>query len=378
VLVYLPSVASMLGAEPGTPAGGAEVQMPLLAKGLARVGSRVCMVAFDESGSVPDSVAGVDIVRRPPYQARRGPWGKLAEAWAIRASVAAADADTVLTRSAVPTTGLLALAAKLQRRRFVYSSASDADFEMERVEHKRRNIALFHLGIRLADIVVVQNERQRGLCENRFRRTPVVIKSIAEPAEMRASEPEAFLWAGRIVSYKQPLAFLELARHVPEAKFWMVGIPEPGADRQQLLAEVRRLSAELPNLELLDPLPRGELMSLVERSVAIVNTSEYEGLSNTFLEAWARGVPALSLAHDPDGLLERLELGAFAGGSAGRLATLARSLWEGRHRQQELAERCRRYVRHEHAPESIYRQWRAALGLGVQESVSEPLLAGAV
>src|SRR5436309_1581409 len=153
-LFYLPSVASMLGAEPGTPAGGAEVQMPLLARGLARRGASVCMVAFDPSGCLPDSVAGVDIVRRAPYQAKRGRWGQLAEARAIYASVAAVGADTVITRSAVPTTGLLGLSAKLQGKRFVYSSASDADFDMSRVESKRRNIELFNLGVRLADLVI--------------------------------------------------------------------------------------------------------------------------------------------------------------------------------------------------------------------------------
>ena len=41
------------------------------------------MVAFDSSDSLPDSVHGVDIIKRVPYQARRGPVGKMHEARTI-------------------------------------------------------------------------------------------------------------------------------------------------------------------------------------------------------------------------------------------------------------------------------------------------------
>lgn len=376
VLVYLPSVSSTLTGEPGPPAGGAEVQMLLLAQGLARLGARVCMVAFDSSPALPDSVAGVDIVKRLRYQARRGPAGKLNEARAIYESIATADADVVVSRAALPTTGLVGLSAKLQNRRFVYSSASDADFDMAKAERRRRNIALFNLGVRLADLVVVQNERQRRMCERKLRRSPVVIKSIAEPAAMRADEPGAFLWAGRIVWYKRPLEFVELARAVPEARFRMVAMPEPGEDRQRLLDEVRRSASGLSNLELLDPMPRDELMAFVERAVAVVNTSDYEGLSNTFLEGWARGVPVLSLTHDPDGLIERLRLGAFARGSSAQLARLARELWANRRDQQAIAGRCRRYVLDEHLPEAVYAQWFEALGLAAASDLVEAEMVG--
>jgi hypothetical protein len=65
----------------------------------------------------------------------------------------------------------------------------------------------------------------------------------------------------------------------------------------------------VPNIQLLEPLPRTELMRLIDSAVAMVNTADYEGMPNIFLESWARGVPALSLLHDPDGVIERESLG---------------------------------------------------------------------
>ncbi len=336
------------------------------------------MVAYELDGpdQSPESADGVDFVLRRAYQARRGVIGKLSEAAQIYASVAAADADVVLTRGAVPATGLLALSARLQRRRFVYASANVVDFDIRKIEPKRRNVALFHLGVRLADRIVVQNAEQRQLCEQRFRRAPSVIKSIAERAERRTHEPAAFLWAGRMVWYKRPLEFVELARAVPQARFWMVGMPERGEER--LLDEVRLAAQGVPNLELLGPLPRGEVMRLVQRAVAVVNTADYEGLSNTFLEGWARGVPALALTHDPDNLIARYRIGGFAEGSSERLAALARELWDCRADQRELAARCQRYVLDEHSPDDVYAQWFETLGLTGLPRAPVALLSGAM
>src|SRR2546423_11999661 len=104
----------------------------------------------------------------------------------------------------------------------------------------------------------------------------------------------------------------------------MVAVPEAGREGPELAAALAEAVASLPNLELLAPRPRGRLGPLIDRAVAIVSTSRTEGMPNVFLEGWSRGVPALALAHDPDGVLEREQLGCFAYGSQVRLVGLAR------------------------------------------------------
>jgi hypothetical protein len=76
-----------------------------------------------------------------------------------------------------------------------------------------------------------------------------------------------------------------------------------------------------------------------------------------------RGVPALALAHDPDGVIERHGLGAFAEGSLDRFSNLALRLWEERGDQVDVAERCRRYVLDYHSPEAIGARWLDVLGI---------------
>jgi glycosyltransferase involved in cell wall biosynthesis len=256
---------------------------------------------------------------------------------------------------------MVGLIARLTGRRFVYSTASVTNFDHGRLEPDRVKLLLYHLGVRLASEVVVQSHEQAALCQQRFGRSPKVIKSIGEQAPQRTAVPEALLWVGRAVDRKGPEALVELARAVPEARFWMVAVPTHASERRRI-HQLQGAAAKLPNLELLPPRPRPELLELIDSAVAMVNTAPAEGMPNIFLEAWARGVPALALHHDPDGLIECEGLGGFAQGSPERLAALARDMWRSRHDQHQIAGRCLDYVDREHGANAVAQSWMAVLG----------------
>jgi glycosyltransferase involved in cell wall biosynthesis len=362
VAFYIPAVGPLLARQRTAPAGGAENQVLLIARELVRRGLRICVIAFDVPGSsLPSSVDGIDVSVRPAYLARKR-LGKLREVNGIRRAVFGCDAAVLVARVAAPDIGFVGLFAKLSRRRFVYSSANVSDFDLARIEPKRHNRLLFALGVRLADQIVVQTDEQALLSRERFNRSPVTIRSIAEPAPERRREPEALLWIGRAVFYKRPLAFIDLARSLPDARFWMVAVPSPNArGGPELMASLEREAAAVPNLELLPPRPREELMELIDRAVAVVNTADHEGMPNVFLEGWARGVPALALTHDPDGVIERHGLGAFAAGDSARFVELARDLWDTRGARADVASQCRRYVLEHHSPQAVAAAWQDAL-----------------
>jgi glycosyltransferase involved in cell wall biosynthesis len=80
-------------------------------------------------------------------------------------------------------------------------------------------------------------------------------------------------------------------------------------------------------------------------------------MPNAFLEAWAHGVPVLTLQFDPDAVVARNGLGISAGGSWERFVEGARELWEGRDRREELASRVRTYVATAHSIETVGSRW---------------------
>jgi glycosyltransferase involved in cell wall biosynthesis len=354
----------MLVQRDSLPPGGAETQVVMLARALARRNLRVAIIAFGDPTQLPSQVEGVRIAPRPPYKLHRQLKDDVVEVIRMWRSLWQTPSRTIVYRGAGIELGLIACYAMLARRRLIFATAHLYDFDHGKLMKGRpsivrhRNLLIYRLGLRLVDAIVVQTEEQVPLCEANFGRKPLLIKSLQPLAKAQDRVPEAFLWVGRLVSYKRPLDYIALARALPDSKFWMIGVPTPSNEEDRLLVEtVMAESRQVPNLELLPPRPHGEIGALMAGAVAVVNTSDFEGMPNVLLEAWSRGVPALVLNHDPGGVVDGHRLGGNAHGSLERLVELARQHWLSREDRADVSERCRTYVQRHHAPEVIAQRW---------------------
>jgi glycosyltransferase involved in cell wall biosynthesis len=300
VVFYTPWIGSMLSRRPSLPPGGAETQILGIAKGLVRRGLRVGIIVCGRPEDLPRAVDGVQIVARPPFIKRRL-IGKFIETFVIWRVLWRTPSKVIVFRGIGLQLMLLGVYARVSGRRLVFSTAGFADFDCRLLLTRRRDARMYEIGVRLAHATVVQTEEQIGMCRDAFGRSPALIRSLKPLAEPVASDPEAFLWVGRLVSCKRPLEYLQLARPVPEARFWMVGVPSIEATERPLAEVVVSQASELPNLQLLAPRSQPEIEDLMSRAVASVSTSEFEGMPNVLLEAWAKGVPALVFSHNPGG-----------------------------------------------------------------------------
>jgi glycosyltransferase involved in cell wall biosynthesis len=98
-------------------------------------------------------------------------------------------------------------------------------------------------------------------------------------------EPGRFLWAHRLVSYKNPAAVVEAFRGMTQQRLTMVGVGP--------LAEPLR--ASLPeNVELRGWLSREELAREYERATGFIHVGE-EDFGITMVEALAAGTPVIAL-----------------------------------------------------------------------------------
>jgi glycosyltransferase involved in cell wall biosynthesis len=337
--------------------GGAERQMMLLARALAERGHRVAHIVYPPRDPV-ELPYPVELVPRGAYSGKKSIFGPILEVMTIWRAFRAADARVLVVRTASPVVGIAAVYCKLSRRRLIFSSSNVSDFTLERMSG-RVGRSLYRLGLRVAAAIVVQSDEQAALAKEvigslrRVRRIP----SFAEPAPVTDHRPtgDAFLWFGRLVGYKQPMRYIELAMKIPEARFIMIPVITSAAPEE--VAELRTAADGVPNLELLDPVPHAELAALIESAVAVVNTSVLEGMPNAFLEAWARGIPVLTLQFDPDEVVRREGLGISAQGSWERFVEGALELWEGRSGRDGLARRLRSYVGETHSMEVVGAQW---------------------
>jgi glycosyltransferase involved in cell wall biosynthesis len=360
VAIYAPHAAPVYAADGERRVGGAELQTVLIARALAQRDLRVQHIVFSE-GPLVSQREGVAVVPISAAYDRGG----IIRRRAIIQSLRRADAGVYLQRSAGFGTGLVAMFARASGRRFVFSSSSEADFKLDRTTTAAAGASLDHrptrlqyrIGLFLANAIVAQTEAQAELARAATRREVTVIPSMAkiEPAPERPRLP-VFLWIGQLVDFKDPLAYIRLARLVPEAEFWMIAT-DRGAAWSNLARRVRAEAAAVPNLRMLPPRTRVELAELYASVTAIVSTSKFEGFPNSFLEAWAHATPTLSQTVDPDGVITRHELGVVAGGSLERLAAAVRAYHGDPAAGAASGARGRVYVATAHDPDVIGERW---------------------
>ena len=101
------------------------------------------------------------------------------------------------------------------------------------------------------------------------------------------------LWVSNLRALKRPELVLELARQLPHVRFTLAGGPMPGG--QTYYDDVAAAAARLPNLTMLGPVRYRDSGELFDRAKIFLNTSSIEGFPNTFLQAWIRGVPVVTL-----------------------------------------------------------------------------------
>jgi glycosyltransferase involved in cell wall biosynthesis len=120
-----------------------------------------------------------------------------------------------------------------------------------------------------------------------------VIPSCYEPPASADSigEKSEILWVGRIHPNKRPEMLLELAKRLPQRRFIMVGGAGQGVGDYE--ERIRAAAASLPNVHLTGFLPLAQVEPWFDRARVLVNTSRFEGMPNTFLQAWARDIPTV-------------------------------------------------------------------------------------
>jgi glycosyltransferase involved in cell wall biosynthesis len=296
VCFVAPMVWPILAADPNVPVvGGAEVQQAFIARGLARAGYRVSMICLDYGQPEYERIDGIamhksfrleDGIRGLRFIPRLASWWK---------AMRAVDADIYYQRSSTMLTGIVDAFCRKYERRSIYAAASDMDFRpgQEPMEHNRDRW-IYHRGLRRVDRIVVQNAAQQRDCRDTYGRDSELIPSCYElpPGTVPGAGGSTVLWVANMRAGKRPQLLLDIAALLPHRQFVMVGGDGSGnADDARRLEEIRAKAQKLPNVRMTGFMPMAAAEAFFDDARVVVNTSAYEGMPNTFLQAWARGVP---------------------------------------------------------------------------------------
>lgn len=291
--------------------GGEQVQQTLLSRAMVRRGHRVAMVVLDYGQLDGEQWDGVTTYKA--YRPGAGLPGLrfVHPRWtAMWNALRRADARTYYVSCAGMRVGLAAMFCRRHGRRLVFRTAHDNDCLPDKVlVEYARDRRLYEYGIRRADAILTQSDRQqRDLLANYGLGSEVAGMLVEAPIRPTAYEERDLdvLWVNNLLGFKRPDLLLELARRMPERRFAMIGGPAPGSPEP--FATIQREAASCPNLSFLGRIPYHDVNDYYARAKVFVNTSDTEGFPNSYLQAWIRGTPLVAF-FDPDGVIDRERLG---------------------------------------------------------------------
>jgi glycosyltransferase involved in cell wall biosynthesis len=211
-----------------------------------------------------------------------------------------------------------------------------------------------------------QNEYQREKLAALFPGKPVhvlhnaVVVAEDAAAPLPRAERRYVAWLG-VFRYGKNLPLLfRIAQELPAVKFRVAGMPDRVVD-QATLDAVNGLR-HLPNVELIGYVRRADVQRFLSEATMLLCTSDFEGFSNVFLEAFAVGTPVMTRRQvDPDSIVVRHTLGASAEDELA-LAKSVKAFWDmDANEYNALTRRCQTYVKANHSPTAKARELIAAL-----------------
>jgi glycosyltransferase involved in cell wall biosynthesis len=351
-------------------AGGSELQVGLLSRGLAARGFEVSVVSLDVGQPDVERRDGVTHLRS--YRSDDGlPVVRFFVPRLTRSirALRAARADVYYMRGSGVLCGVTYEVARRAKAPFVLAAAHDHDVRAdlpfaprpwERWWHRR--------AIAGARLLIAQTAHQQTEFRRVFGVGSEVVPNLVElpPRTVDAGQDGAVVWLGTWKPSKRPEWFIELARRMPRTRFVMRGVVPvpPLSDRTWRMA--RDAAGSTPNLEVGDAVEHSRLAEFFGSAALFVHTSDAEGFPNTLLESWAHGIPSVS-AVDPDGTVASRGLGEVATTWDGMLGAVTRWLADPEARRA-AGRRARAWVELNHAPGAVLDRFAALLDPLVAES----------
>lgn len=319
----------------GQTPGGGELQIALLAKALAQKGHDVVIVDPDASESF-ETDEGIRLINVPDWnKGLRGVRLFKYRIPSLKKILTEQKADYYYVRMRSYMHLVPYLVSKKLKSKFIVAIACDLDilsfWKKFKYEYEPKfnlfqflmlsvpNDLVFNHLLRKADYITIQHTGQMIRGDTAKSKTLVYpnIFNLDGLPPVGSLPDEYFAYVGNLTVLKGSANLLELVKKLDKTnKIVIVGKPK---DRQS--EKVYEELAKFSNVILKGSVGHRQAIEIIANAKALINTSNYEGFPNIFLEAWATGVPVISLKVNPGNVIKRHGLGIYCAADLEKMKT---------------------------------------------------------
>lgn len=262
---------------------------------------------------------------------------------------------------------ILGILKKIHKSKFIFFVGNDSD--VNGLFAKRSNWLhdkLYCWGLYQADRIICQTKEQQKMLEKTYGlKSDVILSPYIEIAEPLNLAKENILWVGRFADQKNPHYFLDIAEVIPEESFVMICNPPVANNKNDSYSELKMRAKMIRNLAFYESVPHNQIYHFFSKAKYLVNTSDFEGFPNTFIEAAHENVPVVSLMVDPNFMMRRHGAGICCNGDREKLIDACRSISNDTTMLEKMGQRARLYAVSNHdiekAIEKIFTVFREVL-----------------
>jgi len=320
ISIVSPYIYSYFNSDSGPTPGGAQRQQFLITKQLIKRGHNVSFIVGDFEQAKKEFHNGINLIKGAPTEIN-GPFSICGAAFRLLSAMKSANPDVFLVRGSPKLTTATYCCSKILRKPLVFRLANDSDINPDYLDSEYSTSIqwLYRQSLQDAAAVMAQTSQQHEKLKREFGVSSRVVTNAYHVPPKKEIIPQtdrnSVLWVGSSdPDQKKPQRFLNLASTISSESFEMVSKRMPDDDGYH--EQLRKNAEGIPNLHFVGEVSPDAVHDYYRNAKILINTSDYEGFPNTFLEAWRYETPVVSLFFDLDETLASEEVGMISGDMA--------------------------------------------------------------
>mgnify|MGYP001560454314 FL=1 len=318
--------------------GGASVQMYLIAKEM-KTYKNLEVFSF-----IPDykKIKFDDYKRFNIIKTFREKDSIFKKAYIIKKKINEIKPDVIIQHGLTPFSGILAKYCTKKRIKFIFMFASDKEVEGKYQSNGKKDY-FFKILLKNA-VLISQNNSQKEYILKEYNASSIIIYN-GFPVNKKPKNKYNVLWVSRCDKLKNPELFLDLAKYFKNKSFVMIC---PESSDKEFFYNIREKVSHIKNLKFISFVKFNDINKYFINSRIFVNTSDYEGFPQTFIQATMNGTPIISLNVNPNNFLDKYKCGFCANGDLELMKKQISKLLGDRKLWAEMSNNAYKYAKENH------------------------------